>query len=130
MFQLSTDGILQYEAHRLCYVFSNVPVNQLYDRYNAAQDVQYCVKYRCKTLSVASVERLSQFAAAQPSVAKAMEGILRTLRCTPLVFACAKKSTDGIPDGLPSVDLAKDGGGYKKDLKNSLDLKIGKVFQE
>ena len=22
------------------------------------------------------------------------------------------------------------GGGYKKDLKNSLDLKIGKVFQE
>ena len=61
MFQLSTDGILQYEAHRLCYVFSNVPVNQLYDRYNAAQDVQYCVKYRCKTLSVAPVERLSQF---------------------------------------------------------------------
>ena len=24
----------------------------------------------------------------------------------------------------------KSGGGYKKDLKNSLDLKIGKVFQE
>ena len=91
MFQLSTDGILQYEAHRLCYVFSNVPINQLYDRYNAAQDGQYCVKW-CKTLSVASVERLSQFAAAQPSAAlRAMEGILRTLRCTPLVFACAKK---------------------------------------
>ena len=32
-----------------------------------------------------------QFSDALPSVAKAMEGILRTLRCTPLIFACAKK---------------------------------------
>ncbi len=32
-------------------------------------------------------------AAAQPSAAlRAMEGILRTLRCTPLFFACAKKN--------------------------------------
>ena len=47
-----------------------------------------------------------------------------------LFLLAQKKSTHGIPDGLPSVALAKDGGGYKKDLKNSLDLKIGKVFQE
>ena len=124
MFQLSTDGILQYEAHRLCYVFSNVPVNQLYDRYNAAQDVQYSVKYRCKTLSVASVERLSQFAAAQPSAAlRAMEGILRTLRCTPLIFAKAKKSTKG-KSGLPSVALAKDGGRSRTRIYDLYDVNV------
>ena len=39
-----------------------------------------------------------------------MEGILRTLRYTPLIFAGAKKSTDSKPYGLPSVALAKDGG--------------------
>ena len=47
----------------------------------------------------------------KPSVAlRAMEGILRTLRFTPLIFALQKKSTDSKPDGLPSVALAKDGG--------------------
>ena len=40
-----------------------------------------------------------------------MEGILRTLRFTSLVFASKKKSTDSKPYGLPSVALAKDGGG-------------------
>ena len=39
-----------------------------------------------------------------------MEGILRTLRFTSLVFASKKKSTDSKPCGLPSVALAKDGG--------------------
>ena len=51
----------------------------------------------------------------------------------PFHFACfckQKKSTDSKPYGLPSVALAKDGGGYKKELNNSLDPKIGKVFQE
>jgi len=37
-------------------------------------------------------------------------GILRPLRFTPLIFASKKKSTDSNPYGLPSVDLAKDGG--------------------
>jgi len=40
-------------------------------------------------------------------------GILRTLRFTPLIFASKKKSTAGNPYGLPSVALAKDGGGKK-----------------
>ena len=38
-----------------------------------------------------------------------MEGILRTLRFTPLFYK-QKKSTDDNPCGLPSVALAKDGG--------------------
>jgi FMN-dependent NADH-azoreductase len=38
-----------------------------------------------------------------------MEVILRS-RFAP--FCSAKKSTDSKPDGLPSVALAKDGGGY------------------
>ena len=37
-------------------------------------------------------------------------GILRPLRCTPLIFASKKKSTNSKPCGLPSVALAKDGG--------------------
>ena len=95
-------------------------------------------KYRCKTLSVASVERLSQFAAAQPSAAlRAMEGILRTLRCTPLVFACAKKkSTHGIPDGLPSVAYDEDLKEFRssasvlgdKDFLARLSSKAGRLF--
>jgi hypothetical protein len=40
-----------------------------------------------------------------------MEGILRS-RFAP--FCSAKKSTDSKPDGLPSVALAKDGGGDKR----------------
>ena len=40
-----------------------------------------------------------------------MEGILRS-RFAP--FADAKKSTNGSPDGLPSVALAKDGGGSNR----------------
>jgi len=111
MFQLSTDGILRYAEHHLCCALLTVPANQQYDRYNADQDAQCCEEYRCRTLLLSPVERLSQFAAAQPSAAlRAMEGILRTLRYTPLIFALQKKSTYGIPDGLPSVASAKDGG--------------------
>ena len=40
-----------------------------------------------------------------------MEGILRALRYTSLIFALQKKSTDSKTNGLPSVALAKDGGG-------------------
>ena len=94
MFQLSTDGILQYVERHLCCALLTVPANQQYDRYNADQDVQYCEGYRCKTSSLPPIEWLSQFAAAQPSVAKALEGILRPLRCTLLVFA-SKKATKG-----------------------------------
>ena len=39
-----------------------------------------------------------------------MEGILRALRYTSLIFALQKKSTDSKTNGLPSVALAKDGG--------------------
>ena len=47
-----------------------------------------------------------------PSAAEALEGIFRTLRYTPLHFCLRKKkTTHGIPHGLPSVALAKDGGG-------------------
>ena len=80
-------------AYRLCCVLLTVPANQQYDRYNADQDVQCCEEYRCRTLLLSPAKWLLQFAAAQPSAAlRAMEGILRTLRCTPLVFACAKKN--------------------------------------
>ena len=64
-----------------------------------------------------------------PSVAKAMEGILRPLRCTPLIFASKKKSTDGIPDGLPSVALAKDGGGRTNLTYDISTLTMVKDFQ-
>jgi len=45
-----------------------------------------------------------------------------------LFLLAQKKSTDGIPDGLPSVALAKDGGGSKEISDNSPQLKIGKSF--
>ena len=40
-----------------------------------------------------------------------MKGLLRALRFTAFFFACTKKSTDSNQNGLPSVALAKDGGG-------------------
>ena len=66
------------------------------------------------------------------SSAKAMEdkftGILRQLHCTTLIFASKKKSTDGIPDGLPSVALAKDGGGRTNLSYGISTLKQVKLF--
>ena len=58
-----------------------------------------------------------------------MEDILRTLRYTPLIFAGAKKSTDSKPDGLPSVALAKDGGGETNLTYDIFKLKLANVFQ-
>jgi len=54
-----------------------------------------------------------------------------SLRSVPLRFflLAQKKSTHGIPDGLPSAALAKDGGGKKGISNNSLTLKQAKVFQ-
>jgi len=48
-----------------------------------------------------------------------MEGILRK----------QKKSTYGIPDGLPSVALAKDGGGKTNLTYDISTLKMAKLFQ-
>jgi len=45
-----------------------------------------------------------------------------------LFFASKKKSTNG-KAGLPSVALAKDGGGCKKNPNNSLKLKIEIFFK-
>ena len=56
-------------------------------------------------------------------------GILRTLRYTPLIFALQKKSTDSKPYGLPSVALAKDGGGRTKLTYAISTLTMAKVFQ-
>ena len=57
---------------------------------------------------LAKAKKSARRSSVQPSVAlRAMEGILRALRA---FFADAKKSTDGKPDGLPSVASAKDGG--------------------
>ena len=97
---------------------------QAQKRYEFLSQTVEEAKYRCKTLSVASVERLSQFAAAQPSAAKAMEGILRTLRCTPLYFCRQKKSTHGNPCGLPSVALAKDGGRNRTRIYDLHDVNV------
>jgi len=58
-----------------------------------------------------------------------MEGILRTLRYTPLFLLAQKKSTYGIPDGLPSVALAKDGGGKTNLTYDISTLKMAKLFQ-
>ena len=44
-------------------------------------------------------------------------------------FCLRKKTTDSKPYGLPSVALAKDGGGGKEISDNSLTLKMAKVFQ-
>ena len=89
MFRFSTDGIWMCAGHRLCCVLLTVLANQQYDRCNVVQDIQCFVKYRCKTSSLPPIEWLSQFAAAQPSVAKALEGILRS-RFAP-IFAKRKK---------------------------------------
>ena len=43
-----------------------------------------------QNIVIASVVWLPQFATTQPSVAKALEGILRPFRYTPLVFASKK----------------------------------------
>ena len=51
-------------------------------------------------------------------------GILRTLRYTPLIFALQKKSTYGIPDGLPSVALAKDGGRSRTRIYDLHDVNV------
>ena len=122
MFQLSTDGILQYEAHRLCYVFSNVPINQLYDRYNAAQDGKYCenvgVEHSIFSNSLPLALRRQGFGG-HPSHAPLHSAY----------FCKQKKSTDSKPCGLPSVALAKDGGGKKGISNNSLTHKQAKVFQ-
>ena len=45
-----------------------------------------------------------------------------------LFFAYAKKSTHGIPDGLPSVALAKDGGGKANLTYDISTLKQVKLF--
>ena len=60
----------------------------------------------------------------QPSAAKAMEGILRPLRFTALYFCRQKKSTHGIPDGLPSVALAKDGGRNRTRIYDLHDVNV------
>ena len=68
--------------------------------------------------------------AVQPSVAlRAMEGILRTLRLRLRLFLQAKKSTDSKPCGLPSVALAKDGGGRTNLTYDISTLKQAKLFQ-
>ncbi|MBR2358163.1 MAG: hypothetical protein IKA65_09105, partial [Lentisphaeria bacterium] len=64
-----------------------------------------------KNLRIANLTVCHYSFAIPPSVAlRAMEGIFRALRSTPLVFAGAKKSADSKPYGLPSAALAKDGG--------------------
>ena len=48
---------------------------------------------------------------------------------TPLIFASKKKTTDSKPDGLPSVALAKDGGGRTNLTYDISTLKMAKDFQ-
>jgi len=46
-----------------------------------------------------------------------------------LFLLAQKKSTHGIPDGLPSVALAKDGGGRTNLTYDISTLKMAKDFQ-
>ena len=62
----------------------------------------------------------------KPSAAlRAMEGILRFAPFHSAFFLLAqKKSTHGIPDGLPSVALAKDGGRSRTRIYDLHDVNV------
>ena len=75
-----------------------------YCRYNAVPDGKCCVKCRCKTYFFSN-SRLDS----PPSPRLWRASFARSVALR-LFLLAQKKSTYGIPDGLPSVALAKDGG--------------------
>ena len=119
---LSTDGILLYVARRLRYVSSSVCVNRWYCRYIAVLCVKDCVKYKCRTcfspVQCRIALRRSASYGGHPSPAPLHSAY----------FCKQKKSTDS-KTGLPSVDLAKDGGGRTNLTYDISTLTVTKLFQ-